>query len=184
MASYCLSLLPFVGVDCDRVRSFLRVPLSFAEPRGRDRILGRAIGRVIAHELYHVLGRTAHHGSGRVDHPTYTVRELTDEDTPIDQARCQILRFDGAPPAYTSRSHDGTSFAEKSCGLCHGAKGEGTRRAPALRGIGGPADALELATRLGINAQAMCRGAGQLKIQPPSVTKEDLERLVEFLNAL
>ena len=68
--------------------------------------------------------------------------------------------------------------------MCHGAKAEGTRRGPALRGAGRPGDSLELATRLGINAHAMCRGAGQLKMPPPAVTKEDLDRLVEFLNGL
>lgn len=80
-------LQSFIAVDCDRIRAFVRGPLYRTDPRDRDRILGRAIGRVIAHELYHTLGRTTHHGSGRVGHAAYTVRELIDEDTPIDQER-------------------------------------------------------------------------------------------------
>ena len=39
-----------------------------------------------------------------------------------------------APPASASRSQDGTSFDEKSCSLCHGAKGEGNSAFPRLAG--------------------------------------------------
>jgi hypothetical protein len=177
----------FIAVDCDRIRAFLRGLLYRTDPRDRDRVLGRAVGRVIAHELYHALGRTAHHGSGRVGHAAYTVRELTDEDTPIDQDQCRILHWEEpAPPAADSapRLSARNRFFDGSCAICHGAHAEGTRRGPALRGARRPGDAVELATRLGINAQAMCRGAEQLKIQPPAVTKVDLDRLVEFLNTL
>jgi hypothetical protein len=137
---------------------------------------------VVAHELYHVLGRTAHHGSGLVDHPAYTVHELTNEDTPIDQTGCRILRFVEMPPT-APPARGGTALVEKGCSACHGPSGKGTRRAPALRGTGRPIDAVELATRLGANAQAMCRSAGQLKIPQPTVNKDDLDRLVELLNA-
>jgi hypothetical protein len=179
-------LLPFIDIDCDRIRNFLHTPLFLTDLAGRERVLGRAVGGVIAHELYHVLGRTVRHGNGLADHPAYTVHELTDEDTPIDQTGCRIRHLDHAPAAPTvsnARSRSQPAFVEKQCAVCHGSQGEGTHRGPALRGLARPADALELATRLGINAHAMCRAAGHLKIQPPSLDKGDLDRLVQFLNA-
>lgn len=50
-------VLPYSEVDCDSVREAVarsRVPQ-------RESTLGRALGRVLAHELYHVLARTTRH---------------------------------------------------------------------------------------------------------------------------
>jgi hypothetical protein len=52
--------LPFAEVHCDRVSAFLR-PWRKA---GQSATLGIAMGRVIAHELYHVLTNTLTHGHG------------------------------------------------------------------------------------------------------------------------
>ena len=55
-------VLPFSDVECDRVRA------SIHSANGRqlsDLVLGRALARVLAHELYHVLARTSTHaGAG------------------------------------------------------------------------------------------------------------------------
>jgi len=58
-------VLPFVEVDCGRVRNMLRV-LGHGQPAGvQHEIMGRALGRVVAHELYHVLtGITEHSHAG------------------------------------------------------------------------------------------------------------------------
>jgi len=51
-------VLPFSDVECDRVRASIR------SANGRqlsDLVLGRALARVLAHELYHVLARTPTH---------------------------------------------------------------------------------------------------------------------------
>lgn len=54
-------VLPFIEVDCSRVRNMLRV-LAHGEPTGvRHELMGRALGRVIAHELYHVLTGVSGH---------------------------------------------------------------------------------------------------------------------------
>jgi hypothetical protein len=49
-------VLPFAEIQCDQVQKLIR-PL-LAGPVG----MGTAIGRVVAHELYHILGNTVKHG--------------------------------------------------------------------------------------------------------------------------
>ena len=56
-------ILPFVDVLCDQIRATISPALSADHLLKRDKVFGRALGRVIAHELYHVLGRTRGHGS-------------------------------------------------------------------------------------------------------------------------
>ncbi len=54
-------VLPIADVFCDAVRKLIDRDLRVAASEDRDKLLGRAIGRVTAHELYHILLRTASH---------------------------------------------------------------------------------------------------------------------------
>lgn len=57
-------ILPFADIECDRIRSELSTARGAVSP-GDDRMLGRALGRVLAHELHHIIDRTrAHERSG------------------------------------------------------------------------------------------------------------------------
>jgi len=53
-------VIPFADVECDRIRSELRAGHGAIGP-GDDRMLGRALGRVLAHELHHIIDRTRTH---------------------------------------------------------------------------------------------------------------------------
>jgi hypothetical protein len=54
-------VLPFSDVQCDEVRK----ALPYAKQGDRQRALGLALGRVVAHELYHFLANTTKHaGAG------------------------------------------------------------------------------------------------------------------------
>jgi hypothetical protein len=53
-------VLPFADIDCDRVRSLLGRSLSYGTGRASF-LLGRALGRVLAHEIYHILAATTKH---------------------------------------------------------------------------------------------------------------------------
>lgn len=53
-------ILPFADVECDTIRSELRSGHG-AIGTGDDRMLGRALGRVLAHELHHIIDRTRTH---------------------------------------------------------------------------------------------------------------------------
>ncbi|HLH44160.1 MAG TPA: hypothetical protein VKV74_14325 [Bryobacteraceae bacterium] len=64
--------LPFAEVHCDRISAFLR-PWRKAE---QSAALGAVMGRVIAHELYHMLTNTQTHGVSALSKATVTSVEL------------------------------------------------------------------------------------------------------------
>jgi hypothetical protein len=69
-------ILPFGAVDCDGIRTFLQVDLLAVPVGDRERVFGRAVGRVLAHELYHILTRSSHHSPEGVGKASYAVRDL------------------------------------------------------------------------------------------------------------
>ena len=53
--------MPFSAIECDRIRSMLRA-VPARRPGSNDELLfGGALGRVLAHELNHAIGRTCVH---------------------------------------------------------------------------------------------------------------------------
>ena len=54
-------VLPYTVVECDQVRRALAYLRPGAGATERQNALGLALGRVVAHELYHVLARTTNH---------------------------------------------------------------------------------------------------------------------------
>jgi hypothetical protein len=59
---------PFADIDCQAVARFVGPALQDVSGPLRDYLLGRALGRVMAHELYHILGNTRDHtrrGAGK-----------------------------------------------------------------------------------------------------------------------
>ena len=84
-------ILPFTVVYCDRVRSFLQRELSALTASERETALGRALGRVLAHELYHIFAKTLRHGAG-VSKEGYTVEDLVTEDFHFRQEEALNLR--------------------------------------------------------------------------------------------
>lgn len=69
-------ILPFATIDCSAIRSFLQRELLFVPADSRELFFGRAVGRVLAHELYHIFANTTHHGSDGVARECYSVRDL------------------------------------------------------------------------------------------------------------
>jgi hypothetical protein len=66
---------PFIHVDCGRLRGFLQTALVGYRSEERYPLFARALGRVLAHELYHVLAATPKH-TGGVSREGYGVRDL------------------------------------------------------------------------------------------------------------
>ncbi|MCS7024784.1 MAG: hypothetical protein NZV14_08270 [Bryobacteraceae bacterium] len=55
-------ILPFGSVECDSIRRTVTpVVIGLAHPQ-REKALGRAMGRVLAHELFHMMTRRSKHG--------------------------------------------------------------------------------------------------------------------------
>lgn len=69
-------VLPYSELQCDRIRRSI-APLAIGNaPNERESLLGRAMGRVLAHELFHVFANTDKHGHDGVAKPGYTRKDL------------------------------------------------------------------------------------------------------------
>ena len=86
------AILPFSEIDCDRIKGFVQKELLYKKSADREEIFGRAIARVVAHELYHIFAQTPHHGSDGVAKSAYTVHELLSDDFHFEEKEGQVLR--------------------------------------------------------------------------------------------
>lgn len=85
-------VLPFSDVDCNRVRRFIAPLVAGANKHERERIFGRALGRVLAHELYHVFANTTHHAAVGVAKAFYTPGELVSDSFHFQDKEGRQLR--------------------------------------------------------------------------------------------
>jgi len=102
-------ILPFSDVDCDRIRGFVQKELLSVHPDDRETAFGRALARVVAHELYHIFANTAKHGSCGIGKSAYTVQELLSEDFQFEARESEALR--------TSKAHEVLERATKATTL-------------------------------------------------------------------
>jgi hypothetical protein len=70
-------VLPFGAVDCDRLRNFVAPALKSLGPEEMNAGLGRAIARVAAHEIYHMLTESQAHARQGIARASHTRAELT-----------------------------------------------------------------------------------------------------------
>jgi hypothetical protein len=73
-------ILPFTDLDCGSMRALLGGPLLALARGDRDGAMGRALGRVLAHELYHIFANTTRHAADGVGKPAYSVADLLSAD--------------------------------------------------------------------------------------------------------
>lgn len=69
-------ILPFVNVDCAALRQFLARALRSTVKPDPQFLYGRALGRLLAHELYHVVGQTSDHTRSGVTRAAVSVSDL------------------------------------------------------------------------------------------------------------
>jgi hypothetical protein len=91
-------ILPFSDVDCDGIRHFLQTGLLGLPGRDREEVYGRAVGRVLAHEFYHIFANTVHHGSNGVGKSIYSVFDLLSRDFQFREPESEALH-NNRPPA-------------------------------------------------------------------------------------
>jgi hypothetical protein len=70
-------ILPYFTVDCPRVIRTLAPTLQHVSVPVRDALLGRALARVIAHEIYHILAQTADHEESGLSKAQLSLSDLT-----------------------------------------------------------------------------------------------------------
>lgn len=75
-------VLPFSEVECDRIRVAIRSVMHGDDFRHANALLGRAMGRVLAHELHHVLQNTKSHEKTGVNRSELTPTQLIAEQRP------------------------------------------------------------------------------------------------------
>jgi hypothetical protein len=88
---------PFGEVDCERVVNSARGAMSGKDYPTADLLIGRALGRVVAHELVHMLTKSGQHGTEGVEKPALSGKQLISASLKlsafdIDRLRQQRLR--------------------------------------------------------------------------------------------
>ena len=69
-------VLHFTAVNCTEVRNYLAAETSRAKKKERDELYGRALGRIVAHEMYHIFAATEKHSTDGVARAYFSRRNL------------------------------------------------------------------------------------------------------------
>jgi hypothetical protein len=85
------AILPFSEVECDRVRSSLRRAMSGKDYTRFDVVFGRAMARVLAHELYHVLAGTESHSAKGVAQRALSGEELVSDQLELNPEELDLM---------------------------------------------------------------------------------------------
>lgn len=84
-------VLPFTDVRCDKVRVSLRSAMTGRDYERGDFVMGRALGRVLAHEIYHIVAQTGVHGDDGVAQRALSGAELLSDHLAMDPADIRKL---------------------------------------------------------------------------------------------
>jgi hypothetical protein len=94
---------PFGEVDCDRVAGSVRNVMAGDDYSRADLLMGRALGRVVAHELVHMLTRSGKHAREGVQKSALSGRQLISASLPLSVIDVDRLRLEH-PPAHKPAS--------------------------------------------------------------------------------
>jgi hypothetical protein len=83
---------PFSEVACDRVVSSVRLGMFPGDYARADQLFGRALGRVVAHELVHILSGEASHGTAGVERRALSPERLVAPVLKLDPADVARVR--------------------------------------------------------------------------------------------
>ena len=79
-------LLPFSEVACDKITRSIRSAMWGGDFGKADFLLGRALGRVVAHEVVHILTQSGEHGREGVATPSLSGSQLIASELPLSPA--------------------------------------------------------------------------------------------------
>jgi hypothetical protein len=92
-------VLPFSWIHCETLTRFLAPSLARTAPGQRDFLYGRAMGRLLAHELYHLLANTREHAEAGVGKSAFSARDLLGERFTFDGST--LAGFSAADSTFT-----------------------------------------------------------------------------------
>jgi hypothetical protein len=82
---------PYGVVRCDRVQNTVKQAMWGRDFRQGDRLMGRALGRVLAHELFHMLAKTPGHGHTGVTKKALSGKALISDELPFSREDIEKL---------------------------------------------------------------------------------------------
>jgi len=83
---------PFADVFCDNVAALTRAAIAAGAFGSADPLMGRALGKVLAHELMHMITKSEAHGTSGVGKAALTGRQLVDHETALDAGDLDRIR--------------------------------------------------------------------------------------------
>jgi len=86
--------LPFGQVSCDHVRNRVLKAMWGGDFSRGDLLFGRALGRVLAHEFYHMVAKTRAHATSGVTKPALSGPELISESLTLDPEAIEMMDRD------------------------------------------------------------------------------------------
>jgi hypothetical protein len=87
-------VLPFIGIDCDRVKATLMVSDAWPHSMIPAGLLGRALSHVAVHEIYHVLSGRKHHDAEGLFKAEYSAADLL---SPVALRASSVAEIAGLP---------------------------------------------------------------------------------------
>lgn len=85
-------ILPFTEVPCDRLRTSVRTAMWGDDFKRGDMLFGRAIGRVLSHEFFHILARTPGHGKKGIAKSSLSAAQLISEELRFSEEDADLVR--------------------------------------------------------------------------------------------
>jgi len=91
------AVLPFSEVECDQVTASVQSAMGVDDFARPDYLMGRALGRVLAHELVHILTKSGAHAREGVAQPALSGHDLIGPPLKLTRNDVERLR-EKAPP--------------------------------------------------------------------------------------
>jgi hypothetical protein len=88
------NVLPFSEVSCNQVTASLRSAMFGGDYAEADRLLGRALGRVVTHELVHVLANTREHAHEGVYKEALSGKQLIKGSLTLSESDVKRIQSD------------------------------------------------------------------------------------------
>jgi hypothetical protein len=86
------SLLPFSELACDRIRGAVESVMHLDDRIRANELLGRAMGRVLAHELFHIVAGTRQHTESGVSQAALSPADLIADRLELDAEGAELLQ--------------------------------------------------------------------------------------------
>jgi hypothetical protein len=98
-------VLPFSWINCDTLTQMLAPSLATVQPGRKDFLYGRAMGRLLAHELYHMLVNKRGHETSGIGKASFSAKDVLGESFTFEEST--LAEFRDTEPAATEDEEAG-----------------------------------------------------------------------------